>query len=85
MSHVNQDDEPRNAEILSSAIHANEAAGCDKRAFLMAIARLRQMSPLEVTAELLSAGPIDVSELDGLTGVYRRGLAEVERFLARTS
>jgi 7-cyano-7-deazaguanine synthase in queuosine biosynthesis len=82
---VNMDDEPRNIDVLAPNIEANETTGRDKRAFLLAIARLRSMSPLEVTSEILSAGPVDPSELDGLTGVFRRGLAEVEAFLSRTS
>jgi hypothetical protein len=39
------------------------------------------MTPLQVTSEVLSAGPLDVGELDGLIDVYIRGMAEVERFL----
>jgi 7-cyano-7-deazaguanine synthase in queuosine biosynthesis len=75
------DEEPRVIEILSREIKAKDAAGCDKRAFLMAISRLKAMTPLQVISEVLSAGPLDTGELDGLIGVYRRGLAEVEGFL----
>ena len=82
---VSLDDEPRNTDVLGANIQANETAGHDKRAFLIAIARLRDMSPLEVASEILSAGPIDTSELGGLTEVFRRGLVEVESFLSRTS
>jgi hypothetical protein len=46
----------------------------------MAITRVGQMTPLEVTGELLSAGPIDNLKIDDLTAVFRRGLQEVERF-----
>jgi len=81
MYSVGLDDEPRVMDVLSSSIKPNEAAGYDKRAFLMAIARAKEMSPLEITSELMSAGPIDVAELDGLTSVFKRGLDEVERFL----
>ena len=49
----------------------------------MAIARLRAMSDLEVTSEILGSGPVDVHDLEGLTGVFRRGMDEVERFLER--
>ena len=78
------DNEP-DIRCTGSGIKASEAAGHDKRAFLMAIARLRDMSPLEVTAEILSAGPIDTSELHALTEVFRRGMAEVDRFLSKNS
>jgi hypothetical protein len=74
------DCEPHHIDVLDSSIQANTAAGCDKRAFLMAITRVHQMTPLEVTAELLSAGPIDNQEIDDLTAVFRRGLEEVEHF-----
>jgi 7-cyano-7-deazaguanine synthase in queuosine biosynthesis len=78
---VGLDEEARVTDVLSREIKAKEAAGCDKRAFLMAITRLKAMTPLQVTSEILSAGPLDASELDGLIGVYRRGMAEVEHFL----
>jgi hypothetical protein len=67
------------------SIKANEAAGCDKRAFLMAISRLEDMSPLEITAEILGSGPIDPTELEGLRSVFIRGLDEVKAFLMRKS
>jgi hypothetical protein len=78
---VNLDNEPRIKDVLSADIRANEAAGQDKRPFLMATARLRAMSDLEVTSEILASGPIDVSDLEGLTGVFRRGMKEVDQFL----
>jgi len=78
---VGLDDEPRVTDVLSREIRANEAAGYDKRAFLMAISRMNDMSPLEITSEILGAGPIDEAELDGLTGVFTRGMEEVNRFL----
>src|ERR1035437_198785 len=78
---VNLDNEHTNTDVLSHTILANEAAGCDKRAFLMAINRLQDMSPLAITSEILSAGPLDVHDLDGLCDVFRRGLAEVKEFL----
>ncbi len=82
---VDLDDEPRVKNVLSPDIQANEAAGYDKRAFLMAISRMKEMSPLEITSEILSAGPIDENELDGLTGVFTRGMDEVNRFLRQKS
>jgi 7-cyano-7-deazaguanine synthase in queuosine biosynthesis len=85
LSAVNLDDEQRNRDVLSADIRANEAAGQDKRAFLMAIARLRAMSDLEITSEILASGPVDVSDLEGLAGVFRRGMQEVEQFLGRTT
>jgi hypothetical protein len=78
---VGLDSEERVLDVLSPEIKANEAAGYDKRAFLMAIARLRDMSPLQVTSEIMSAGPQNTAEMDGMTGVFRRGMEEVERFL----
>jgi 7-cyano-7-deazaguanine synthase in queuosine biosynthesis len=75
------DEEPRVIDVLSSELKAKDPAGCDKRAFLMAISRLKAMTPLQVTSEVLSAGPLDTGELDGLIGVHRRGMAEVEGFL----
>lgn len=78
---VGLDDEPRGKDVLSQDIKPNEAAGYDKRAFLMAIARMTDMSPLEITSEILGAGPIDEDELDGLKAVYTRGMDEVNRFL----
>jgi len=78
---VGLDAEPRIIDVLSREIKPNQAAGYDKRAFLMAISRLKDMTPLQVTAEIMSAGPLAVSELEGLTGVFTRGMAEVERFL----
>jgi 7-cyano-7-deazaguanine synthase in queuosine biosynthesis len=77
---VGLDEEPRVRDVLSHEIRANEAAGYDKRAFLMAISRMKDMSPLEITSEILGAGPIDETELDGLTGVFTRGMDEVNRF-----
>jgi 7-cyano-7-deazaguanine synthase in queuosine biosynthesis len=78
---VGLDDEPRVKDVLSHDIKANEAAGYDKRAFLMAISRMKDMSPLEITSEILGAGPVNYNELDGLTGVFTRGMDEVNRFL----
>lgn len=78
---VGLDEEPRITDVLSREIKPNEAAGYDKRAFLMAISRLQAMTPLQVTSEIVSAGPLNVGELDGLTAVFTRGMAEVERFL----
>ena len=75
------DSEPHHVDVRDPSIQANTAAGSDKRAFLMAITRVGQMTPLQVTCELLSAGPIDSQEIDDLTAVFRRGLEEVERFL----
>ena len=83
LSAVKLDDEPHIKDVLSADIRAYEAAGQDKRAFLMAIARLRAMSDLEVTSEILASGPVDVSDLEGLTGVFRRGMQEVEQFLGQ--
>jgi 7-cyano-7-deazaguanine synthase in queuosine biosynthesis len=80
---VGLDSEPTNKDVLLPSIRANEAAGCDKRAFLMAISRVQQMSSLEITAEILSAGPVDPAELEGLQAVFRRGLDEVKQFLGR--
>lgn len=81
MHSVGLDDEPRVIDVLSSAIKAKDAAGADKRAFLMAIARVNQMSPLEMASEVTGAGPIGLAELDGLTAVFKRGMEEVEHFL----
>jgi 7-cyano-7-deazaguanine synthase in queuosine biosynthesis len=78
---VGFDEEPRVIDVLSREIKAKDAAGCDKRAFLMAISRLKAMTPLQVISEVISAGPLDTGELEGLIGVYRRGMAEVEGFL----
>ena len=39
------------------------------------------MTPLQVISEVISAGPLDTGELEGLLGVYRRGMEEVEGFL----
>jgi hypothetical protein len=79
------DSEERVLDVLAPEIKANEAAGYDKRAFLMAIARLRAMSPLQVTGEIMSAGPLDTAKVDALTGVFRRGMEEVDRFLRHKS
>jgi len=78
---VGLDEEQRITDVLLHEIKPNEAAGYDKRAFLMAISRLKAMTPLQVTAELMGAGPLQVSELDGLKDVFTRGMAEVEQFL----
>ena len=82
---VGLDSEERVIDVLSSGIRANEAAGYDKRAFLMAIARLRDMSPLQITSEIMSAGPLNTAEVGALTGVFTRGMNEVEQFLRQTS
>jgi 7-cyano-7-deazaguanine synthase in queuosine biosynthesis len=82
---VGLDAEARNTDVLSPHIRPNTAQGFDKRAFLMAIARLKDMTPLQVTSEVMSAGPVDVSELDGLTAVFTRGMEEVDRFLRQAS
>lgn len=79
---VGLDSEPHHIDVLDPSLKPDTAAGSDKRAFLMAIARVRAMTPLHVTSELLSAGPVDSLELDDLVAVFRRGLDEVERFLA---
>ena len=81
MHSVGLDDEPRNTDVLSASIRANEAAGYDKRAYLMAISRLKSMSQLQITSELMSAGPLEAAELDGLVSVYVRGMKEVETFM----
>lgn len=81
---VNWDTEPTNKDVLTPSIQANEAAGSDKRAFLMAISRLQGMSPMEISTEILASGPIDPNELDGLRDVFIRGLNEVKAFLTRT-
>lgn len=82
---VGIDCEPHHADVRDDSIPANSAAGADKRAFLMAITRVQKMTPLEVTSELLSAGPVDSQEIDGLVALYRRGLAEVDVFLKSQS
>ena len=81
MYSVGLDSEERVLDVLAPGIKANEAAGYDKRAFLMAIDRLRGMSPLQITSEIMSAGPLDTAEVDALTGVFKRGMEEVDRFL----
>jgi 7-cyano-7-deazaguanine synthase in queuosine biosynthesis len=78
---VGLDSETRLIDVLSPDIRANQAAGYDKRAFLMAIARLRGMSSLQITCEIMAAGPLDTTEVDALTGVFVRGTEEVNRFL----
>lgn len=78
---VGLDCEPHHADVRDAAIPANSAAGSDKRAFLMAITRVQKMKTLEVISELLSAGPVDSQEIDGLVALYRRGLAEVNVLL----
>lgn len=82
---VGLDSEERVIDVLSPDIRAKDAAGYDKRAFLMAIARLRDMSPLQITSEIMSAGPLNTAELVALTGVFTRGMDEVEQFLRQTS
>jgi 7-cyano-7-deazaguanine synthase in queuosine biosynthesis len=81
---VGLDCEPHHVDVLDPSIEAKTAAGCDKRAFLMAIARVQKMTPLEIIAELLSAGPVDSDEIDDLAAVFRRGLDEVEHFMRGT-
>jgi 7-cyano-7-deazaguanine synthase in queuosine biosynthesis len=78
---VGLDTEPHHIDVLDPSIGPATAAGSDKRAFLMAIARLHQMTPLQLISELLSAGPVDRHEIDDLAAVFTRGLEEVERFL----
>lgn len=78
---VGLDCESHHLDVRDSSIQADTAAGCDKRAFLMAITRVHDMTPLEVTGELLSAGPIDSHEIDDLAEVFKRGLEEVSCFL----
>jgi hypothetical protein len=82
---VGLDSEERVIDVLSPDIRAKDAAGYDKRAFLMAIARLRDMSPLQITSEIMSAGPLNTAEVGALTGVFTRGMNEVEQFLRQTS
>ena len=82
---VGLDCEPHHIDVRDSSIQANTAAGSDKRAFLMAITRVGQMTSLEVTGELLSAGPIDSQEIAELAAVFKRGLQEVERFIKSQS
>jgi 7-cyano-7-deazaguanine synthase in queuosine biosynthesis len=78
---VGLDCEPHHVDVLDPSIEAKTAAGSDKRAFLMAIARVQKMTPLEIIGELLSAGPVDSDQIDDLTAVFRRGLDEVESFM----
>ena len=68
-------------DVLDASIEAKTAAGSDKRAFLMAIARVQKMTSLEIIGELLSAGPVDSDEIDDLAAVFKRGLDEVENFM----
>lgn len=82
---VGLDCEPHHMNVLDPTIQAKTAAGCDKRAFLMAITRMHRMSSLELIGELLSGGPVDSQEIDDLAAVFRRGLEEVERFLKSQS
>jgi len=82
---VGLDSEERVLDVVAPEIRAKEAAGYDKRAFLMAIARLGGMSPLQITSEIMSAGPLDTAEVDALTGVFRQGMEEVDRFLRQKS
>jgi hypothetical protein len=78
---VGLDCEPRHVDVRDCSIEAKTAAGADKRAFLMAITRVRQMTPLEITSEILSAGPVNPGEIDDLAAVFKRGLEEVDLFL----
>jgi 7-cyano-7-deazaguanine synthase in queuosine biosynthesis len=82
---VGLDSEPRVLDVLAPEIKANQAAGYDKRAFLMAIARMSGMSPLQITSEIMSTGPLDPAQVDALSGVFKRGMEEVDRFLRQKS
>ena len=75
------DCEPCHLDVRDCSIEARTAAGADKRAFLMAITRVRQMTSLEITSEILSAGPVNAGEIDDLAAVFKRGLEEVDLFL----
>ncbi|HEX7362453.1 MAG TPA: Qat anti-phage system QueC-like protein QatC [Bryobacteraceae bacterium] len=78
---VGLDCEPCHLDVRDCSIEAKTAAGADKRAFLMAITRVRQMTSLEITSEILSVGPMNAGEIDDLAAVFKRGLEEVDLFL----
>ena len=78
---VNLDDEPRQVDILRRDITLSPAASADKRAFEMAISRLKPMSRFERAAEIQNSGPIDPDDIEGALRVFDCGMQEVESFL----
>ena len=79
------DSEPRQRDVLDTNISPDEAAGFDKRAFLMAIERLQKMSRMQIASEIISTGPIQSSDIEGLVDLYVRGMGEVGSFIKQTS
>jgi hypothetical protein len=68
-------------DLTDSARALSLAEGADKRAFEMALARLRGMTPFECAAAIQNSGPIAPDDIENSVGVYRRGMSEVEQFL----
>jgi hypothetical protein len=70
-----------NLDILTTVARADDTAGRDRRAFDIAIERVRGMQPLQLVAEVLLSGPIAPDDVQKSVAVYLRGLEEVGRFL----
>jgi hypothetical protein len=69
-------------DILTTTVAKPEdSAGRDRRAFDMALERVREMKPLERVAEVLLSGPIAPEDIQASVAVHLRGLEEVGRFL----
>lgn len=78
---ANLDDEPRQVDILTRGITLSSAARADKRAFEMAISRLKPMTRFERAAEIQNSGPIAPDDIEGALRVFDSGMQEIESFL----
>ncbi len=78
---ANLDDESRQVDILARGITLSSAARADKRAFEMAISRLKPMTRFERAAEIQNSGPIAPDDINGALRVFDSGMQEIERFL----
>jgi 7-cyano-7-deazaguanine synthase in queuosine biosynthesis len=74
-------DEPVRVDLTDPGVSLSPTARADKRAFEMGLARLRRMTDFECGAAIQDSGPIEPEHVNDSVAVYRRGMAEVERFL----
>jgi len=79
------DNELRHYDVRIDDAGARNPRGVDRRAFQIAIQRTATMSQLQLASEVLSTGPIADADVEQSVAVYRRGLAEVARFLNGTN
>ena len=63
------------------AVSLSRTGRADMRAFEMGLARLRGMTDFQCAAVIQDSGPIEPEHIKDSLAVYKRGMAEVDRFL----